>query len=207
MSKVNENKRHWKILPRYTFNPDDERGDFDNGKRRKGCINSCGYICHSYLCEDGQFHTITEHIAKYESLVGEVPDGYEIDHIDGNCQNNKLSNLRCVTHMDNILNPKTFKKRIGMFKGERNPNFGKKTSENTKNKISLSKRGVPNLSVSKQVDMVDIETGEIVNSFESATSASKVLGFNKSAIEAASRGKYNRDGNRIYKGHMWYYYG
>ena len=205
MSKVNEKKRHWKILSRYSFNPEDERGDYDNGKPRNGCLNSKGYVCHSYLCEDGKFHTITEHIAKYEKLVGDVPDGYELDHIDGNCVNNKLSNLRCVTHKDNMLNPHTFDKRKGMFKGERNPNYGKKHSESTKNKISLRNKG--NSSASKPLDVVDCETGEVIYSFTSAKSASETLGFCKSAIEAASRGKYNRDGNNFYRNYLWYYYG
>lgn len=142
MSKVNENKRHWKILPRYSFIAEDENGDYDKGKPRKGCLNSCGYICHSYLCEDGKFHTITEHIAKYEALVGEVPDNFELDHLDGNKLNNKLSNLVPKTHRDNMLNPNTFEKRIGLFKGDKNPNYGKHFSEEIRKKISIAKRNI-----------------------------------------------------------------
>lgn len=140
MSKVNENKRHWKILPRYSFNPEDERGDYDNGKLRKGCINSCGYICHPYLCEDGKWHTITEHIAKWESLVGEVPNGYELDHIDGDNKNNRLSNLQVVDHRSNMLNPVTYKKRIGLFAKENNPMWNKHHTEETKLKLSEAKK-------------------------------------------------------------------
>lgn len=142
MSKVNENKRHWKILPRYSFIAEEENGDYDKGKSRKGCLNSCGYICHSYLCEDGKFHTITEHIAKYEALVGEVPDNFELDHLDGNKLNNKLSNLVPKTHRDNMLNPNTFEKRIGLFKGDKNPNYGKHFSEEIRKKISIAKRNI-----------------------------------------------------------------
>lgn len=142
MSKVNEKKRHWKPLPRYSFVPEDKRGDYDNGKPREGCINSNGYICHPYLCEDGKWHTITEHIAKWEVLNGEVPDGFELDHIDGNQLNNSLSNLRIVDHRTNMLNPMTFNKRIGMFKGNKNPNYGKTVSEETKKKISNSKLNI-----------------------------------------------------------------
>lgn len=142
MSKVNENKRHWKILSRYSFIAEDENGDYDKGKPRKGCLNSCGYICHSYLCEDGKFHTITEHIAKYEALVGEVPDNFELDHLDGNKLNNKLSNLVPKTHRDNMLNPNTLEKRIGLFKGDKNPNYGKHFSEEIRKKISIAKRNI-----------------------------------------------------------------
>ena len=37
-------------------------------------------------------------------LVGDVPDGYEVDHIDGNPTNNTRCNLRLVTHKQNMLN-------------------------------------------------------------------------------------------------------
>ena len=44
------------------------------------------------------------HRLVWETFNGEIPDGYEIDHIDGNKQNNALSNLRCVTHIENMNN-------------------------------------------------------------------------------------------------------
>lgn len=47
------------------------------------------------------------HRIVWETFNGEIPDGYEIDHIDGNRLNNALSNLRCVTHTENMANPIT----------------------------------------------------------------------------------------------------
>jgi hypothetical protein len=176
MSKVNENKRHWKILPRYSFIAEEESGDYDKGKPRKGCLNSCGYICHSYLCEDGKFHTITEHIAKYEALMGEVPDNFELDHLDGNKLNNKLSNLAIKTHRDNMLNPNTFEKRIGLFKGDKNPNYGK----HTQGKKCLC-----------------IELNKI---FESAREAAKQMGVSHTGIIAACNGK-----QKTSAGYHWKY--
>lgn len=37
---------------------------------------------------------------------GNIPDGYQIDHIDHDGTNNKLSNLRCVTAQENQRNRK-----------------------------------------------------------------------------------------------------
>jgi hypothetical protein len=39
----------------------------------------------------------------YETFVGKIKNGYEIDHIDANKHNNQLSNLRAVTRSENML--------------------------------------------------------------------------------------------------------
>ena len=42
------------------------------------------------------------HRAIYEAFYGEIPKGYDIDHIDGNPKNNTLSNLQAISHKENI---------------------------------------------------------------------------------------------------------
>lgn len=44
------------------------------------------------------------HRVIYEIMIGKIPDGYDIDHIDRNPHNNKLSNLRAVPHWLNMRN-------------------------------------------------------------------------------------------------------
>lgn len=40
----------------------------------------------------------------HQLIFGEVSDGHEIDHIDGNSLNNRKENLREVTHAENVKN-------------------------------------------------------------------------------------------------------
>lgn len=41
------------------------------------------------------------HRLVWETFKGEIPDGYEIDHIDGDTSNNSLSNLQLLTRREN----------------------------------------------------------------------------------------------------------
>ena len=54
------------------------------------------------------------HRLVYETFVGEVPQGYELDHINTIRDDNRLENLRLVTHKDNMNNPLTLHKRVGI---------------------------------------------------------------------------------------------
>lgn len=42
------------------------------------------------------------HRMVWEAFKGEIPKGYDIDHLDGNPKNNSLENLEMVTHQENI---------------------------------------------------------------------------------------------------------
>lgn len=68
-----------------------------NNKFLKPHVHKTGYI---YVCTDVGFKLI--HRVVYESFVGEIPIGLEIDHIDCNKLNNSLYNLELVTHQENM---------------------------------------------------------------------------------------------------------
>jgi len=53
----------------------------------------------------------------YETFVGPIPDGYEIDHINTIKTDNRLENLRIVTHKENCNNPLTLKHKSEAMKG------------------------------------------------------------------------------------------
>src|SRR3990167_7950366 len=47
---------------------------------------------------------VYEHRAVYIYLFGEIPEGMEVDHIDGDGLNNSVKNLRLVSHKENMKN-------------------------------------------------------------------------------------------------------
>lgn len=55
-------------------------------------------------------------------LVGEIPEGYDIDHIDGNRANNHISNLRLATRVENQRNAR---KRCDNTSGAKGVSFHK----------------------------------------------------------------------------------
>lgn len=62
------------------------------------------------------------HRVIWETFYGEIPVGYEIDHINTDRLDNSLNNLRCVTRSQNMLNPLTNQHTI-------DSDFGKKYFE------------------------------------------------------------------------------
>ena len=50
------------------------------------------------------------HRLVWTAFIGEIPNGMEIDHLDGNRSNNNLSNLQLKSHSDNCKNPSTLER-------------------------------------------------------------------------------------------------
>lgn len=65
--------------------------------------NSSGRYIRVAICKDGKkLGTIGLHRLVYETFVGEIPDGMEINHVNGNKHDNSISNLECVTPSENV---------------------------------------------------------------------------------------------------------
>ena len=83
-------------------------------KKGKGCNKE--FIISQYLKETGYYSakinckTSCVHKMEYESFYGKIKEGNEIDHIDSDSTNNKLSNLREVTPEENKSNNNTLEK-------------------------------------------------------------------------------------------------
>ena len=87
-------------------------------KRMIGSLNKkLGYITVS-LSQGKKTKTTYIHALVMEHFGPEKPDDeFEIDHIDKNKENNNISNLRWLSHQDNLLNRNEYtkdrKKRLG----------------------------------------------------------------------------------------------
>lgn len=84
----------------------------------------CGYI--RVFTKLGK---ISAHRVIYETFVGSIPDGFEIDHINTIRSDNRLENLRCVTHKENCSNPISKNKQINALRGRIFSEFGRKFKE------------------------------------------------------------------------------
>ena len=79
---------------------------------------------------------ILVHRLVYETFVGEIPQGYEIDHINTVRTDNRLDNIRCVSHKENMNNPLSRKnisvaqQKVNQYcKGITRSDFGRKFKE------------------------------------------------------------------------------
>jgi len=67
--------------------------------------------------KDGKRKHIAMHRAIWEHHYGTIPEGMEIDHINGNGFDNRLENLRLCTHHQNQFNQRKIKSASSKFKG------------------------------------------------------------------------------------------
>ena len=58
-----------------------------------------------------------QHRVVWEMFNGAIPDGLQIDHINGNKSDNKIENLRLATHSENQANKGYTKRNSTGFKG------------------------------------------------------------------------------------------
>lgn len=67
----------------------------------KGYIRNDGYLNVRLKCIDGKQRIFYLHRALWYLVYGPIPEGYEINHLDENKQNNRLSNLSLTSHVEN----------------------------------------------------------------------------------------------------------
>lgn len=105
------------LRDRYEYNP--ETGHFFHTKPRPGIVvgRIAGGICgRGYRRIRFQKTVYAAHRLAWFYMYGVWPDR-EVDHIDGNRDNNALANLRLVTKSQNMWNSKIRKNNRSGFKG------------------------------------------------------------------------------------------
>jgi len=100
----------WKKIPnfdRYECSSDGEIRSLNyknSGKIKilKPALSDDGYFKTVLLRNDGKYKTITVHRMITLSFLGKRQKGKEVNHVDGNKQNNHISNLEYVTRSENM---------------------------------------------------------------------------------------------------------
>lgn len=88
--------------------------NFEKIKECKQTLNTWGYMTVN-LCKNGKSNTKRVHRLVANAFLGE--SDLQVDHIDGNKQNNKLDNLEYVTPKENTN--RAWKKGIAKYTDER----------------------------------------------------------------------------------------
>ena len=145
------------------------------GKERilKPGKNTCGYllVC---ICKDGQKKMSFVHRLVAEAFIQNPNNLETINHKDEVKTNNTVSNLEWMSMKDNI-------------------NYGTHNKRGSEAKINHP-------SLSKQVQMLDKSTGELLASFPSTREAERVTGTAQQNISSCCNGKKKSAG-----GYVWRY--
>ena len=79
-------------------------------KKKDKLVLCCEFITNKgYIKVNTKIGSKLTHRLVYETFVGEIPPGYELDHINTIRNDNRLENLKCVTHKENSNNHLTRK--------------------------------------------------------------------------------------------------
>lgn len=77
------------------------RGKRPDGRLMPLHVNRLGYV-QVFINRGGIRKQPTIHKLIAEAFIGPTPPGHEVNHKDGNKQNNRLDNLEYLTHRENI---------------------------------------------------------------------------------------------------------
>lgn len=149
-----------------------KNGVVEKRNRLKESISYKGYVTVTLNGKQYYLHRLL-----WETFVGEIPDGYEIDHIDTNPRNNSLENLRLVTHKENCNNKKSLE------------NYSKSNG---------GKTILNNPKLSKQVVQCNLK-GNIINTYPSINEAARQTNIDRSSIVLCCKGKNKTSGGFIWK--------
>lgn len=173
----------WKpspIFPKhYVVSNNGEVKSLRTNKKLKPSIDKDGYAIY-VLCESGKKITIKGHRLVAETYIPNREKKPCIDHINGDRKDNRVENLRWVTHKENSHNPITLKK----------------LNENVIKNLPKLQEGAKRNNYGRRKTFV-YRDGNIVGEYESQKAASIATGISESKISTSiSKGKQ-------YKGYLF----
>lgn len=167
------------------------------------------------LYKNGGKSTHQVHRLVMRAFVGECPDGYEVDHVDWNPKNNRLSNLRYLPAEENNSrkSPEWYKNTAEANKKRsqdpewlrknaehrekmyQDPEWQRKNAEANRRKAQDPEWRKKNAEVArkkyKPVNQYTLD-GDYVKTWSSATEAAKELGLKQPNISSCCKGKYKQ---------------
>lgn len=226
---MNESRPHWKEVTGYEglYEVSDQGAVrslnyLRTGNRRelKPAKDKKGYQ-RVYLYRDGVGKNFSVHRIVWEAFNDQIPEGMEIDHINAIRDDNRLVNLRVVTHKENANNPITYDRNLEANKRKaQDPNWqdahrkamkrisqepkwreaqreaGKQRSESMEWRESVRK------ARARAVVQLDKITGEILREWECIMDIEHELGISQPSVSKCCQGKLKSAG-----GFKWQYAG
>ena len=89
-----------KLYPNYEVHPNGDVYNIKLNKKITPILKHGGYL-HIRLSKDGRLYEKSHHRFVYETLVGDIPERMEINHINGIKTDNRIDNLELCTHQQN----------------------------------------------------------------------------------------------------------
>ncbi len=89
-----------------------DKEDFDLLNSHKWCIQSMGYAIRRLGKNEGKGM-----ILMHRAIIGDIPKGMQVDHINRNKLDNRRSNLRIVTNAQNSRNRTISGNNLSGFRG------------------------------------------------------------------------------------------
>ena len=89
------------------------------------CVKNDKLVLRTHNVQNGYIRCQTKlgkalaHRIVYETFCGEIPEGFEIDHINAVRDDNRLENLQLLTHLDNMRKAHCGKKDSAETKARR----------------------------------------------------------------------------------------
>ena len=136
---------------------------------------------------DGR-HAVVARVV-YEVFVERIPDGMEIDHINTVRDDNRVENLRVVTHRDNLLNPLTRPRRRAACAR----NGAKGAAAQGRDKVMSTMR----LGWEAHKRRVRVTVRGISTEYPTANDAARALGIAASTLRSLVRGTVKRHWGKL----------